>query len=145
MTTHAFHAAPLVCSTRPPTRLVDLPHPLRRADDPPRGQPLNAAALALVLDEVDYGLVLVDADDQVQHANHAARAQLQAGLPLQLQGRRLVACRSRDTAALQCAMDSARRRGLRTLVAVTTGLGQRATLAVTPLQTAPAARATGLP
>lgn len=147
MTTHAFDASPVTWGTRsglPATQLTDAQHPLRRADDPPRGHPLGAAAMALVLDEVDYGLVLVDADDQVQHANHAARAQLQAGLPLQLQGRRLVACRDRDTAALQAAMDNARRRGLRTLVAVTTGLGQRATLAVTPLQTGPAAHASGV-
>lgn len=147
MTMSAFEAMPVATGHRPAlpaTRLTDAPHPLRRADDPPRGNMLGAAALALVLDEVDYGLVLLNSDDQVQHANHAARAQLQAGLPLQLQGRRLVASRTRDTAALQAAMDSARRRGLRTLVAVTTGLGQRATLAVTPLQTTPGAQAGGV-
>lgn len=145
MSTQAFEAgvhdgaglpSPLMSLREP----AGLPRPMRRADDRQRGG-LPATALALVLDEIDYGLVLLDAEGLLQHANHAARAQLEAGLPLQLQGRRLVAHRGRETAALQAAFDNARRRGLRTLVALTTGPGQRSTLAVIPLQAAPGADA----
>src|SRR6185312_12131794 len=48
-----------------------------------------AKLLASVLDEVDYGLVLIAADGHVVHANHAARVELAGAKTLQLVGRRL--------------------------------------------------------
>src|ERR1700754_4855438 len=48
-----------------------------------------AKLLASVLDEVDYGLVLIAADGHVVHANHAARVELAGAKSLQLVGRRL--------------------------------------------------------
>jgi hypothetical protein len=41
---------------------------------------------ALMLDEVDYGMLLVADDMLVLHANHVARAELDAEHPLQLLG-----------------------------------------------------------
>ncbi|MDE2452983.1 MAG: hypothetical protein KGL43_05265, partial [Burkholderiales bacterium] len=57
---------------------------------------LSAAAggarwLAAMLDEIDYGMVLVSEDAEIVHANHAARKELDAGHPLQRLGRRLCA------------------------------------------------------
>ncbi len=72
--------------------------------------------LASVLDEVDYGLVLIAADGRVVHANHAARLQLGATQAMRLADQRLV-CRSGANqraldAALSGARDSGRRRML---------------------------------
>ncbi len=43
---------------------------------------------ALMLDEIDYGMLLLADDSVVLHANHVARAELDAEHPLQLLGRR---------------------------------------------------------
>jgi hypothetical protein len=40
-----------------------------------------------MLDEIDYGMVLVGEGNHVLHVNHAARAELDADHPLQLLGR----------------------------------------------------------
>ncbi len=50
-------------------------HPVKteKADD------LHPSFLLRLLDEIDYGLVLVDADGQVLHANHLARHELACG------------------------------------------------------------------
>ncbi|MFT3818632.1 MAG: helix-turn-helix transcriptional regulator [Rubrivivax sp.] len=87
--------------------------------------------LALALDEVDFGMVLVADEGQVLHANHAARAELDAGHPLQLLGRELRARLAADANALQDALAAARR-GLRRMV----HLGERdqkASIVVVPL------------
>lgn len=95
--------------------------------------------LALMLDEIDYGMVLLADDGHVLHVNHAARTELDGEHPLQLQGRELRARLPQDMASLHDALQAARR-GLRRLVT----LGERQepfTMAVVPL----GALATGAP
>ncbi|MFO1326229.1 MAG: helix-turn-helix transcriptional regulator [Rubrivivax sp.] len=104
---------------------------------PYRGPERRAAAsqgsrwLALMLDEVDYGMLLVAESGQVLHVNHAARAELDGEHPLVLQGRQLRARLPQDVAPLADALQGAQR-GLRS--GVTLGLReQRVTLSVVPL------------
>ena len=88
----------------------------------------------LMLDEIDYGVLLLDADAHVLHLNHAARCELDAQHPLQLQGRQLRGRDAADTARLQDALQAATQRGLRRLLM----LGQdahRVALSVVPLRT----------
>src|SRR6202012_3046193 len=70
-----------------------------------------AKRLAAVLDEVDYGLVLMAADGHVVHANHAARVELAASKTLQLNAKRLVGRSTVDQRALDDALAGARDRG----------------------------------
>lgn len=72
---------------------------------------------AAVLDEIDYGLVLLDANAQVVHLNQAARVELDDGHPLQRRGRAIRARRAQDEPALADAFDAARR-GLRRMLAL---------------------------
>ncbi len=88
--------------------------------------------MACVLDEVDYGLMLLSADGLVVHANHAALRELGSTHPLELRSRRL---RTRDPQAQQAlsdALEGARHRGTRCLL----NLGsdeQRIGLSIVPL------------
>lgn len=110
-------------------RRPDPPRPV----PPPDGLP-HALALAQVLEEIDYGLMVLDEHDQLVHANNAALAQLDPWHPLQLQaGRRLRAVRPREAGALQAALEAARHRGLRTMVALSGPQDQQSTVAVIPL------------
>lgn len=97
--------------------------------------------MSLMLDEIDYGMVLLSDSGQVLHVNHAARAELDGQHPLQLVGRELRARLSQDMAPLNDALQAAQR-GLRRLVT----MGERRaafTMAVVPLGTvAGGARAT---
>jgi DNA-binding CsgD family transcriptional regulator len=90
--------------------------------------------LAQMIDEIDYGMLLLTADGQLLHANHAARAELDAGHPLQLSGRTLRARWAQDVAPLHDALAAAQR-GLRRLLTVGAG-EQRVSVAVVPLGTA---------
>jgi DNA-binding CsgD family transcriptional regulator len=86
-----------------------------------------------MLDEVDYGMLLVSADTRVTYLNHAARLELDADHPLQLQGRSqlLGAHRPQDVAPLYDAL-AASQRGLRKLL--TMGDGEhRVAVSVVPL------------
>jgi len=76
-----------------------------------------AKLLASVLDEVDYGLVLMAADGHVVHANHAARVELAGAKTLQLNGRRLVGRSASDQRALDDALAGARDGGKRRMLA----------------------------
>jgi len=76
-----------------------------------------AKLLASVLDEVDYGLVLIAADGHVVHANHAARVELAGAKSLQLVGRRLSGRSTSDQRALDEALASARDEGKRRMLA----------------------------
>lgn len=91
-----------------------------------------ARCLALMLDEVDYGLLLVDAQGGVRLSNHAARLELDDRHPLVVQGGRLRARGSADAVALQEALDAAVLRRTRTLLVLGVGAA-RASLAVVPL------------
>lgn len=92
----------------------------------------QAHPMSLVLDAIDYGVVLLDADNRVVHVNHSARALLEQSHPLRLVEGRLTAERLHDRATLNDAVDGARRRGLRSLLNLD-GVGPRAVVSVRPL------------
>jgi DNA-binding CsgD family transcriptional regulator len=69
-----------------------------------------------MLDEIDYGMLLVDECSHVLHMNHAARVALDDQHPLQLVGRELRARRVLDVLALREALQGACQRGLRRLI-----------------------------
>lgn len=88
--------------------------------------------MACILDEVDYGLMLISSDGLVVHANHAALREMGAAHPLEIRGRRL---RTRDKLAqpaLNDALDGARRRGARSLLNLGHG-DARTGLSIVPL------------
>lgn len=90
-----------------------------------------ARCLAHMLDEIDYGMLLVEADGHVLHINHSARRELEAGSPLQLAGNQVVAQDANDASALQEALAQAQR-GKRRLL--TLGSGERfVAISVVPL------------
>jgi DNA-binding CsgD family transcriptional regulator len=87
---------------------------------------------ARMLDEIDYGMLLVADDTTVLHANHVARAELDQQHPLQLLGAELRVRCPQDLLPLREALRSARERGLRRLVSLGQG-EQRVSVAVVPL------------
>lgn len=95
----------------------------------PRHDPLGL--LAHALDEIDYGMLLVDGAMRVLYCNHAARLELDGVHPLQLAEGRLRTASAADATALQDALAGAGR-GLRRLAT----LGQddhRVAVSVVPL------------
>ncbi|MGL6108969.1 MAG: helix-turn-helix transcriptional regulator [Rubrivivax sp.] len=96
--------------------------------------PVLARCYELMLDEIDYGVMLLGDDAQVLHLNHAARCELDARHPLQLLGRQLRARDASDLVRLLDALQAAARRGLRRLLM----LGRdehRVAISVVPLLT----------
>ncbi len=98
--------------------------------------------LTRMLDEIDYGMLLVGPEAQVLYGNHAARQELDGEHPLQTDGRALHALRSADAAPLRDALEAAQR-GLRRLLTLGTG-DQRMSVSVVPLPSTQADRAGGL-
>jgi DNA-binding CsgD family transcriptional regulator len=95
------------------------------------GEAVLARCMRLMLDEIDYAMVVVGADCEVLYMNHWARVELDHEHPLQLLGRSLRAARPQDLLPLADALAAARR-GLRRLI--TLGAGeQRVTVSVVPL------------
>lgn len=88
--------------------------------------------MASVLDEVDYGLMLLSADGLVVHANHAALRELGSGHPLELRSRRLRARDAQEQPALSDALEGARKRSARSLLNMGTG-SARVGLSIVPL------------
>jgi DNA-binding CsgD family transcriptional regulator len=78
--------------------------------------------------------VLLDAEAQVQHVNHTARAELDDTHPLHLVGLRLRAREPRAAVRLQHALDDASRRGLRKLLTIGEGDAQ-ISVSIVPLRT----------
>lgn len=103
------------------------PGPERRS-----ATPAVSRWLSLMLDEIDYGMLLVSETAELLHINRAARADLDDGHPLQLLGRQLRARHPQDLARLHDALAGASQRGLRRLLALGDG-GARANIAVIPL------------
>ena len=96
--------------------------------------PALARCYELMLDEIDYGVLLLDGDAQVLHLNHAARCELDAQHPLQMLGRQLRTRDAADMLRLHDALQAATQRGLRRLLM----LGQdahRVAVSVVPLGT----------
>jgi DNA-binding CsgD family transcriptional regulator len=102
------------------------------------GRAVSAAMggwLTRMLDEIDYGMLLVCADGQVVYLNHCARVELDGEHPLQLMGGSLRAHRAQDVAPLYDALAAAQR-GLRRLVTLGTG-EHRVSISVVPLPGGP--------
>lgn len=89
---------------------------------------------AFLLDQIDYGMLVLAGDHSVRYANHAAREALVGEHPLFLQGDELRARASVEAGALRKALESARR-GLRTLLVFGSG-GRSVGVAVVPLHEA---------
>ena len=87
--------------------------------------------LTRMLDEIDYGMLLVTADAQVIYLNHAARLELDGQHPLQMLGHSLRAHRPQDVAPLYDALAGAQR-GLRKLLPLGAG-AHRVSVSVVPL------------
>ncbi len=106
-----------------------------------------AKLLASVLDEVDYGLVLMAADGHVVHANHAARVELAGSKSLQLSNKRLSGRSTIDQRALDDALAGARDGGKRRMLAFapadTLSEGKSCDLSIVPLPAALSAHHTG--
>jgi DNA-binding CsgD family transcriptional regulator len=97
-----------------------------------RVRPWNEPWLDAVLDELDYGLLLLGGDARVLRANHAARTELAGEHPLCMADGRIGA---RDPAAaplLADAIAGAARRGLRRLLVLDDEAG-RVNVSVVPL------------
>lgn len=112
--------------------LLDSP---ARASTAPAGEPpaIPAYRYAQMLDEIDYGVLLIAGAATVLHANHVAQTELDAEHPLQLLGQQLRLRASADVAALHAAIAAAKDKGLRRLLSVGQG-AQRVTVAVVPLK-----------
>ena len=87
--------------------------------------------LVHMLDEIDYGMLLVSADAQVTYLNHAARLELDGEHPLQLKGRNLGVHSAQDVAPFYDALAAAQR-GLRRLLSLGEG-EHRICMSVVPL------------
>jgi DNA-binding CsgD family transcriptional regulator len=124
----AEEAAPVNdAAMRRPSANGDYRGPERR-----RGPSSLSGLLVAMLDEIDYGMLLVADDLHLLHANHVARAELDAEHPLQVLGRELRARQPHDVAPLHGALTDACRRRLRRLVTLGDGR-QRVCLAVVPI------------
>ncbi|MEO8279838.1 MAG: helix-turn-helix transcriptional regulator [Ideonella sp.] len=89
--------------------------------------------LKAALAEIDYGVLLLDEDGRVVHANPVAHAQMCGDHPLQLTPDRLRARDPRDASVLQAAIEGAARRGLRKLISLRASADDLVSLSVIPL------------
>jgi DNA-binding CsgD family transcriptional regulator len=94
--------------------------------------PSSSTLLARLLDEIDYGMLLVTLDGKLRYANRLALNELQGGAPLGLVQGKLCAGDAGDEAVLQSALDDARRTRRRLIVLGRNG--NAVSLAVLPLK-----------
>ncbi|HEU4458330.1 MAG TPA: helix-turn-helix transcriptional regulator [Methylibium sp.] len=105
----------------------------RRATDIDVVAPEPAADwTSAVLDEIDYGVLVVSAEGVVQHHNRAARHDLDATHPLELLGSLLRARASSDREPLRVALHQAAHQGLRKLLKIG-GEAEQLCISVVPL------------
>jgi DNA-binding CsgD family transcriptional regulator len=127
-----MHVDDLVLS---PTTTND--EPTRFAHDEASAASFGAApghvlpVMGALLDELDYGMVLVRDDGRIVHINHAARTQLREGACVSVCGGMLQSRRSADAQPLADALAEARR-GRRRLIAIGPE-GSRIAVAVIPV------------
>lgn len=75
----------------------------------PQGGDLHASLLLRLLDEIDYGVLLITPQGQIQHANHLARHELATGNIIQNEDGHLAACsQCRTTSQNRRPQDDAR-------------------------------------
>jgi DNA-binding CsgD family transcriptional regulator len=115
----------------------DLDSQRYRGNEPTDHDPhARTAALAsfpqAMLDELDYGILLLAPDQHLMLMNRAARVDLDEHHPLLLQSRQLVARWVHDAQALREALDASTRRGLRRLLTLGSD-AHRVSVAVVPL------------
>ncbi|MCK6434971.1 MAG: helix-turn-helix transcriptional regulator [Aquabacterium sp.] len=131
------HLAPRARSFEPPAAALQMLRehawrgPERRQTDH-----THSRRMTQMVDEIDYGLLLLADDAHVAYVNRAARRELEGHHPLQLVGRELRARHGHDAAPLRDAVRSASQRGLRRLLRLGEG-AERVTLAVVPLPVQP--------
>jgi DNA-binding CsgD family transcriptional regulator len=95
-------------------------------------QGLPPAFLAGVLDEFDVGVLVLDGDGQLRHANRRARHELTADHPLQLLAGRIRAREAGDVAPLHQALQGALAQGRRRLLTLDRD-GEALAVAVLPV------------
>ena len=100
-------------------------------EPPSRNEGLGQALLLRVLDEVDYGLLVIDAQGRIRHANHLARHEMATGRLIMTHARALLGRSTDLTAKIQVALDQALR-GQRRLVLLKQG-EQELSMAFVPL------------
>ena len=123
------------------------PDPAERGvPEPAQGHAHGLLMLAVpaLLDELDYGVVLLGQTHRVLHANRAAQAVLQTRTSLEVAEGCLRACRPVDAAALAEGLAAAAQRGLRRFVTLGAE-GARIAVVLIPLGPvgSPLAQATG--
>ncbi len=91
----------LATSFRPDSLLA------RLQQRPDSSRQLDHGLLLQVLDEVDYGMLLVDARGHILHANHLARHELASGMVVQAAGSMLLASFATQNEALSQAIERA--------------------------------------
>lgn len=109
--------------------------PFPTACEAPPGLQRHADAsawIAMALDEIDYGVVLLSEELAVVHCNHAARRELAHEHPLQLVRDRLRAGTASDEELLSSALIASRRQGLRRMLTFHAGR-RRWMVAVVPI------------
>lgn len=105
----------------------DIHEPLGVAGQPVMGR----AHLLRALDEIDYGMLIIDAQGTILHANHLARHEMASSRMLVAYGNSLLGSTAELTAQIQTAMEAAFR-GQRRLVLLHRG-DRELSLAFTPL------------
>lgn len=91
------------------------------------------SGLALVMDELAYGVLVTSLDNQVLHANQAARHELARRRVLGVRDQRLYGCAPEDGKALQEALTKVGQ-GKRSMITLATTDGFSLTMAVLPLK-----------
>lgn len=135
-TTNSYLPAPSTHLPRPASwpsvgRALSYRGPERR-----NGTSVMARLMGLMLDEIDYGLILMGADQELLHINHAARVELESvsGHLQLVDGRHLRARQAKDQQAVQDALQAASQRGLRRMLSLGEA-GARSGVSVVPLGT----------
>jgi len=135
----ALRPVPFEASAHGPVPLAPLSSRAgRRASDRPDAGWSDAAPdwLGAALDEIDYGVLVVDGEGHVIHENRAARFDLDETHPLELAGDLLRVRATADRDALRLALHQAAEQGLRKLLAIG-GESQPLCISVVPLGRTP--------
>ncbi len=96
-----------------------------------RPPPVSQQVLMRVFDEIDYGMLVINAQGRILHANHLARHELASGRMIMAYGNSLLGSNSGFTAQIQQAMEASFR-GQRRLLLMSQG-DRELSLAFTPL------------
>jgi DNA-binding CsgD family transcriptional regulator len=94
--------------------------------------PMPVQWLSLILEEIDYGVLLLSHRQQILYSNHTARRELRQDHPLRIGEGRLLTARASDGSPLRDAIRSATQRGLRRLLVLNHN-GKPRVVAVVPL------------